>query len=73
MGATNSRLLIVAIPDYFQIPQNAYPDLPQQFIRKIANIVTVLHQGKILTEDTMANIQQNQTVLDVYLGQSGRA
>jgi ABC-type uncharacterized transport system ATPase subunit len=44
-----------------------------QFIRKIANIVTVLHQGKILTEDTMANIQQNQTVLDVYLGQSGRA
>jgi branched-chain amino acid transport system ATP-binding protein len=44
-----------------------------QFIRKIANIVTVLHQGKILTEDTMANIQQNQTVLDVYLGKSGRA
>ena len=44
-----------------------------QFIRKIADIVTVLHQGKILAEDTMANIQQNQTVLDVYLGKSGSA
>jgi ABC-type uncharacterized transport system ATPase subunit len=44
-----------------------------QFIRKIADIVTVLHQGKILAEDTMTNIQQNQTVLDVYLGKSGRA
>ena len=44
-----------------------------QFIRKIADIVTVLHQGKVLAEDTMAKIQQNQTVLDVYLGKSGRA
>jgi branched-chain amino acid transport system ATP-binding protein/urea transport system ATP-binding protein len=44
-----------------------------QFIRKIADIVTVLHQGKILAEDTMAKIQQNQTVLDVYLGKSGSA
>ena len=44
-----------------------------QFIRQIAKIVTVFHQGQVLAEDTMENIQRNQTVLDVYLGRSGRA
>ena len=44
-----------------------------QFIRQIAKQVTVFHQGSILAEDTMENIQQNQTVRDVYLGVSGRA
>jgi len=41
-----------------------------QFIRKIANIVTVFHQGKILMEDTMENIQQNELVRNIYLGKS---
>ena len=44
-----------------------------QFIRKIAKMVTVFHQGKILAEDTMANIQQNRMVRDVYLGRSAAA
>jgi len=44
-----------------------------QFIRQIARTVTVFHQGKILAEDTMENIQRNQTVRDVYLGRSGSA
>jgi ABC-type uncharacterized transport system ATPase subunit len=33
----------------------------------------VFHQGSILAEDTMENIQRNQTVKDVYLGKSGSA
>jgi len=44
-----------------------------QFIRKIAKTVTVFHQGKILAEDTMANIQRNEMVRDVYLGRSAAA
>ncbi len=44
-----------------------------QFIRQIARMVTVFHQGAILAEDTMENIQKNQTVKDVYLGKSGSA
>jgi branched-chain amino acid transport system ATP-binding protein/urea transport system ATP-binding protein len=44
-----------------------------QFIRQIARTVTVFHQGQILAEDTMQNIQRNQTVRDVYLGKSGGA
>jgi branched-chain amino acid transport system ATP-binding protein/urea transport system ATP-binding protein len=44
-----------------------------QFIRQIASFVTVFHQGAILAEDTMANIQRNQEVKDVYLGKSGSA
>jgi branched-chain amino acid transport system ATP-binding protein len=44
-----------------------------QFIRKIAKMVTVFHQGKVLAEDTMANIQRNEVVRDVYLGRSAAA
>ena len=43
-----------------------------QFIRMIANKVTVFHQGQILIEDTMQNISQNQTVRDVYLGKQAQ-
>ena len=39
-----------------------------QFIRMIAQKVTVFHQGRILVEDTMENIMRNQQVRDVYLG-----
>ncbi|MEQ8652711.1 MAG: ABC transporter ATP-binding protein [Kiloniellales bacterium] len=44
-----------------------------QFIRQIAQLVTVFHQGKILVEDTMQAIQANETVRDIYLGKSGIA
>ena len=44
-----------------------------QFIRDIASVVTVFHQGKILMEDTMANVQRNQRVRDVYLGTAADA
>lgn len=44
-----------------------------QFIRKIARRVTVFHQGRILVEGTMAEIQEDQRVRDVYLGQAGLA
>ena len=39
-----------------------------QFIRMIAQTVTVLHQGRILAEDTMEAVTRNQKVRDVYLG-----
>jgi branched-chain amino acid transport system ATP-binding protein len=39
-----------------------------QFIREIAGIVTVFHQGAILMEDTMENVQRNSRVREVYLG-----
>lgn len=44
-----------------------------QFIRKIAQMVTVFHQGEILVEDTMQEIQTNEVVRDIYLGKSGSA
>ena len=39
-----------------------------QFIKAIANKVTVFNQGAILVEDTMDNVLKNQDVRDVYLG-----
>jgi branched-chain amino acid transport system ATP-binding protein/urea transport system ATP-binding protein len=39
-----------------------------QFIRMIANQVTVLHEGRILIEDTMDVVSRDARVRDVYLG-----
>jgi urea transport system ATP-binding protein len=39
-----------------------------EFVQRIAHKVTVLHLGKILAEGSMASIQQNERVRDVYLG-----
>jgi branched-chain amino acid transport system ATP-binding protein len=39
-----------------------------QFIRQLDAPVTVFHQGRILVEDTMSNIQQDARVREIYLG-----
>ena len=44
-----------------------------QFIRMIANRVTVFNQGAILVEDTIDNIMRNPQVRDVYLGKQAAA
>ena len=41
-----------------------------EFVRSIARTVTVLHQGSVLAEGSMDDIQNNQAVIDVYLGES---
>ncbi len=37
-------------------------------VRQIANIVTVLHQGRVLAEGPLSEVVQNETVKEVYLG-----
>jgi urea transport system ATP-binding protein len=38
------------------------------FVRTFADVVTVMHAGKVLTEGTVAEIQANPRVQEVYLG-----
>jgi urea transport system ATP-binding protein len=38
------------------------------FVRSIAKRVTVLHEGSVLAEGTMDQVQGDQRVVDVYLG-----
>jgi len=38
------------------------------FVRMIAHKVTVLHQGKLLAEGSMDQVQSDERVIDVYLG-----
>ena len=40
-----------------------------EFVRSIARTVTVLHQGSVLAEGTMSEIQSNPEVIQVYLGE----
>jgi branched-chain amino acid transport system ATP-binding protein/urea transport system ATP-binding protein len=39
-----------------------------QFIRAIARTVTVLHQGRVLVEDSVDRVLADERVQDVYLG-----
>jgi len=38
------------------------------FVRMIAHKITVLHQGKLLSEGSLDAIQKDERVIDVYLG-----
>ncbi len=40
------------------------------FVRSIAKKVTVLHQGSVLAEGNMDEVQNNPDVIEVYLGES---
>lgn len=42
-----------------------------KFVRDVATFVTVLHGGEVLCEGTMDEVQNNQQVIDVYLGRGG--
>ena len=43
------------------------------FMRRYASRVTVLHQGKVLSEGTVASVQADPRVQEVYLGTAGAA
>jgi urea transport system ATP-binding protein len=40
-----------------------------EFVRSIARRVTVLHEGTVLAEGGMDEIQANKRVIEVYLGE----
>ena len=44
----------------------------ESFVERIAHKVTVMHQGKILAEAPMAQVQGDPRVIDVYLGHAKR-
>jgi urea transport system ATP-binding protein len=44
-----------------------------EFVRNIARTVTVLHEGSVLCEGPVEQIQQDERVMEVYLGRSRAA
>jgi urea transport system ATP-binding protein len=43
------------------------------FVRQIASKVTVLHQGTVLCEGTVDQVQNDERVMEVYLGRKKKA
>jgi urea transport system ATP-binding protein len=41
------------------------------FVRDIAETISVMHQGRLLAEGTISDIERNQDVRDAYLGSGG--
>jgi len=41
-----------------------------EFLRRFANCVTVMHEGQVLCEGTVAEVQADERVKEVYLGRS---
>ena len=39
-----------------------------EFVRSIARLVTVLHEGRVLAEGDMNQVQNDPRVVEVYLG-----
>jgi urea transport system ATP-binding protein len=39
-----------------------------EFVNSIARKVTVLHEGAVLAEGSMSDVQNDQRVIEVYLG-----
>src|SRR5262249_33187688 len=48
-------------------------DHDMTFVRQIASKVTVLHEGQILCQGTVGEVQRNPKVIEVYLGQDREA
>ncbi|MFB9758002.1 urea ABC transporter ATP-binding protein UrtD [Ectobacillus funiculus] len=44
-----------------------------EFVKNFSKKVTVMHEGKVLCEGSMEEIQQNEQVAEVYLGRRGKA
>jgi urea transport system ATP-binding protein len=40
------------------------------FLRRFASVVTVMHEGKILSEGSVQEVQSDERVREVYLGRS---
>ena len=41
------------------------------FVRSIADIITVMHQGSVLAQGSLSEIEQHPQVKEVYLGEQG--
>ncbi len=41
------------------------------FVKEISDVISVMHQGKMLAEGTASEIEQNEAVQEAYLGKAG--
>ena len=62
--ATKAELFLALAGEYTLVVVEHDMD----FVAKIADRVTVLHEGHVLAEGSMKNVQENEQVIEVFLG-----
>lgn len=73
MAAEEIERTVELIRDINQDASVIVVEHDMQFIRRLNSRVTVFHQGRILLEDIMENVQRDPRVREVYLGRSRHA
>ena len=68
MSAEDVDGLVSIIRELNQTAAMIIVEHDMQFIRVIANVVTVFHQGKVIMEDHVEQVMSDPTVRNVYLG-----
>jgi branched-chain amino acid transport system ATP-binding protein len=68
MSAQDVERITEIIHELTQTAAVVIVDHDMQFIRSIAETVTVFHQGAVLMEDHIDRVMSDQTVRNVYLG-----
>ena len=68
MSATDVDRMTAIIHEMTRTAAVVIVEHDMQFIRSIAEVVTVFHQGAVLMEDHVDRVMTDQTVRNVYLG-----
>lgn len=68
MGAEDIERMTEIIHDLNKSAAIIIVEHDMQFIRSIANLVTVFHQGEVLMEDHVDRVMSDSVVRNVYLG-----
>jgi ABC-type uncharacterized transport system ATPase subunit/ABC-type branched-subunit amino acid transport system permease subunit len=72
MSASESRRTADLIRELANHAAVVVVDHDMEFVRILETRVTVLHQGALFAEGSIAELRQNARVLDIYLGRRGR-
>ncbi|HEX9061412.1 MAG TPA: urea ABC transporter ATP-binding protein UrtD [Clostridia bacterium] len=71
MGRTETEKTAELLKQISKVCSVVVVEHDMEFVRECADTVTVLHEGALLDEGKMTDVQNNPKVIEVYLGRGG--